>query len=200
LVKAGILSNPDDIYFLTHAQLQEAVEALSNPASAASPRKDLAKWAKYRRALREAQKRLHPPGAVPEGFQLRLGVVDLANRESQVREKSSGPVMKGFAVSPGQVTAPACVILSPADFGKMRAGCILVCTTTTPAWTPLFSQAAGLVTDIGGVLAHGSIVAREFGLPAVMGTGNATRRIQDGQMIMVDGTNGKVVLGGEKKR
>jgi len=200
LVNAGILPAPDDIYFLTHAQLVDAVDSLSVADDARKPRADLAKWAKYRRALREAQKRIHPPGGVPEGFQMKLGMVDLANRESQVREKSSGPVMKGFAVSPGQVTAPACVILSPADFGKMKAGSILVCATTTPAWTPLFSMAVGLVTDIGGVLAHGSIVAREFGLPAVMGTGNATRRIQDGQTITVDGTNGKVILGGDEKK
>src|SRR5690606_6585126 len=65
---------------------------------------------------------------------------------------------------------------------------------TTPAWTPLFSQAKGLVTDIGGALAHGSIVAREYGIPAVMGTGNATARIQSGQRIEIDGDSGTVTL------
>ncbi|MEZ4638919.1 MAG: PEP-utilizing enzyme [Caldilineaceae bacterium] len=70
------------------------------------------------------------------------------------------------------------VIRSPEDFDQMTPGSILVCPTTTPAWTPLFSQAAGLVTDIGGALAHGSIVAREYGIPAVMGTGVATAHPQ----------------------
>jgi pyruvate,water dikinase len=204
LVKAQILSAPDDIYFLTSQELAEAVQFLSKagstPKNIGKPPTALAKWAKYRKALRESQKQIHPPGAVPESFMFKLGRMDLASRESQVREKSSGPIMKGFAVSPGQVTAPACVILSPVDFHKMKAGCILVCATTTPAWTPLFSQAVGLVTDIGGILAHGSIVAREFGLPAVMGTGNATQRIRDGQVITVDGTDGKVILGEEEDR
>ncbi|MGI5837407.1 MAG: PEP-utilizing enzyme, partial [Chloroflexota bacterium] len=101
---------------------------------------------------------------------------------------------RGFAVSPGRVTAPASVILSPADFDKMVPDTILVCPTTTPAWTPLLSQARGLVTDIGGVTAHGSIVAREYGIPAVMGTGNGTCRIRNRQMVAVDGEAGNVTL------
>jgi pyruvate,water dikinase len=87
------------------------------------------------------------------------------------------------------------VILAPADFGSMVPGTVLVCPTTTPAWTPLFSQARALVTDIGGILAHGSIVAREYGIPAVMGTGTATQRIAGGQTITVDGDTGTVALG-----
>src|SRR5690606_3909970 len=102
--------------------------------------------------------------------------------------------LSGFAVSPGQVTAPASVIRSSADFNKMVPGTILVCPTTTPAWTPLFAQARGLVTDIGGILAHGSIVAREYGIPAVMGTGNATQRITSGQQTLVHGDAGTVTL------
>jgi pyruvate,water dikinase len=86
------------------------------------------------------------------------------------------------------------VILSPADFDKMVPGTVLVCPTTNPAWTPLFAQARGLVTDIGGVAAHGSIVAREFGIPAVMGTGTATRRISSGRIVTVDGDAGVVSL------
>lgn len=190
LVDDRNLAEAEDIYFLTAAELRAVVENPSGP----SVRLDLINQTQYRRKLREARKQLHPPAAVPESFSFKMGIIDLSSRESQVRGKGSGSELVGFAVSPGQVTAPACVILSPADFPKMRAGCILVCGTTTPAWTPLFSQAVGLVTDIGGILAHGSIVAREFGLPAVMGTGNATQCIQDGQVITVDGTNGKISL------
>jgi pyruvate,water dikinase len=97
-------------------------------------------------------------------------------------------------VSPGKVTGPASLILSPADFADMQPNTILVCPTTTPAWTPLFTQATGLVTDIGGILAHGSIVAREYGIPAVMGTGNVTERIVSGQQITVDGDAGTVTI------
>ncbi|MFO7539088.1 MAG: PEP-utilizing enzyme, partial [Chloroflexota bacterium] len=100
----------------------------------------------------------------------------------------------GYAVSTGSVTAPASVIHSVKEFDQMQPGTILVCTTTTPAWTPLFSQAVGLVTNVGGALAHGSIVAREYGIPAVMGTGMATERIQSGMMLTVDGDKGTVKL------
>jgi pyruvate,water dikinase len=76
----------------------------------------------------------------------------------------------------------------------MQAGDILVAPLTTPAWTPLFVRAAAIVTDVGGPLSHGSIVAREYGIPAVLGTGSATRRIRSGQVITVDGSTGKVYL------
>lgn len=76
----------------------------------------------------------------------------------------------------------------------MAFGDVLVAKLTTPAWTPLFARAAAIVTDVGGPLSHGSIVAREYGIPAVLGTGNATQLIQDGQTIMVDGDNGVVIL------
>jgi pyruvate,water dikinase len=86
------------------------------------------------------------------------------------------------------------VILSPADFAQMQPDTILVCPTTTPAWTPLFAKTTALVTDIGAVLAHGSIVAREYGIPAVLGTGNGTQRIVSGQLIAVDGDAGTVTI------
>ena len=76
----------------------------------------------------------------------------------------------------------------------MQPGEVLVASITTPAWTPLFAMAAAVVTDIGGPLSHGSIVAREYGIPAVLGTGIATRRIHSGQMISVDGSAGIVTL------
>ena len=92
------------------------------------------------------------------------------------------------------MTAEASVIISPADFAKFKPGSILVCEMATSAWTQLFPLAKGLVTDIGGMNAHGSIVAREYGIPAVMGTGNITKRIVSGQLITVDGDAGTVDL------
>jgi rifampicin phosphotransferase len=86
------------------------------------------------------------------------------------------------------------VLRGPEDFTRMRPGDVLVAGTTTPAWTPLFAMASAVVTDIGGPLSHGSIVAREYGIPALMGTGVATHRIKDGQTITVDGSAGTVTL------
>src|SRR5574342_1276085 len=103
-------------------------------------------------------------------------------------------ILKGVPTSSGKVTAPACVLRGPEDFNKMRRGDVLVAGTTTPAWTPLFAMASAVVTDIGGPLSHGSIVAREYGIPAVLGTGVATQRIQSGQRIAVDGSAGVVTL------
>ncbi len=190
LTTAGSLEQPDDVFFLTSSELQAASAA----RQAGTDRPDLAALARERRDLREARKRLVPPPAVPPAYQFKLGPIDLSARESVRRTPANGHALNGFAVSPGRVTAPASVILSPADFGTMQPGTVLVCPTTTPAWTPLFSQASALVTDIGGVLAHGSIVAREYGIPAVMGTGTATQQITSGQQITVDGDTGTVSL------
>ena len=105
-------------------------------------------------------------------------------------------ILKGIGTSTGVVTAPACVVYSPADFESFKPGSVLIAVTTTPAWTPLFSLASGIVTDIGGPLSHSSIVAREYGIPAVMAVHNATRTIQRGQMITVDGAAGTVTISG----
>jgi len=101
-------------------------------------------------------------------------------------------VLKGIAASPGHVTGPARVIHGPEEFGQMRQGDILVARITTPAWTPLFALAAGVVTDVGGPLSHSSIVAREYHIPAVLGTGFATARLLSDQRITVDGDAGTV--------
>ena len=106
----------------------------------------------------------------------------------------TGDILKGAGTSSGRVTAPACVLHGPEDFDQMKPGQVLVAAITTPAWTPLFAMASAVVTDIGGPLSHGSIVAREYGIPAVMGTGVATKRIQSGQTITVDGSAGTVTL------
>ena len=125
---------------------------------------------------------------------MKFGPIDMAMFEPKPRAVSSGPTLNGFAVSPGQITAPASVIRSPQEFEKMAPDTILVCTSTTPAWTPLFAQAKGLVTDIGGALAHGSIVAREYGIPAVVGTSTGSYEIKTGDRLRVDGTAGVVEI------
>jgi phosphoenolpyruvate synthase/pyruvate phosphate dikinase len=94
------------------------------------------------------------------------------------------------------VTATARVLAGPADFGSFQPGEVLVAAITTPAWTSLFPRAAAVVTDIGGPLSHSSIVAREYGIPAVLGTGTATHRIRTGDVVTVDGDEGTVRLPG----
>ena len=189
LVEGGTLQAPDDLFYLTRAEVKSAITARAN----GEPSPDYKQLAQERRELREARKRLHPPGKIPD-VPFKFGPFDMSIFETQTLNEDESSNLKGFAVSPGKITGRASVILSPADFEKMQPNTILVCPTTTPAWTPLFSQATGLVTDIGGILAHGSIVAREYGIPAVLGLGNATLRIADGQMITVDGNRGVVTI------
>jgi phosphohistidine swiveling domain-containing protein len=191
LVDGGSLHTAEDVFFLETPEIEAAIAARADGKA----RPELARQARERRELREARKRLHPPPVVPPGRKLRFGPFDMSPWETQRRNQPDGAVLRGFAVSPGRVSAPASVVHSPADFSRMEPGTILVCPTTTPAWTPLFSQARGLVTDVGGVLAHGSIVAREFGIPAVLGTGEASQRIRHGQRITVDGDRGLVFMG-----
>jgi len=95
------------------------------------------------------------------------------------------------------VTATARVLNGPEDFNKLEPGDVLVASITTPAWTSLFARASAVVTDIGGPLSHSSIVAREYGIPAVLGTNVATRRIVSGSTITVDGDAGRVFLPGD---
>ena len=147
--------------------------------------------AEERRQLREARKRHHPPGTLPA----EVSEIDaVAFKETQIKNDENSNVMRGFRVSSGTITAKASVILGPSEFDNMMPGSILVSPLTTPAWTQLFANAVGLVTDVGSILAHGSIVAREYGIPAVLGVGNGTKRIEHGQTITIDGDAGTVLI------
>ena len=107
-------------------------------------------------------------------------------------ESGDPDILLGHASSPGKVSGTAKVVLSLAEAGKLQPGDIMVAPSTMPAWTPLFASIAAVVTDAGGVLSHAAIVAREYNIPAVLGTGNATSAIQDGQTVEVDGDAGAV--------
>jgi len=102
--------------------------------------------------------------------------------------------IRGFAASNGVVEGPACVIKSVEEIGRLQQGDILVCQITNPTWAPIFQKIAAAVSGIGGSMSHAAIVAREFGLPAVVGTGNATSRIKNGQRLRVDGGRGVVTI------
>jgi len=207
MVEAEMLTDPEDIYFLTVDELGRAVRVLVSgqrlKAFVSSKRfahlaqdervnidlslPEYRQLTEERRHLREARRHLSPPEAVPGPPPWGWGTV-------RDVPKDTGNVLEGSPVSPGQVTAEVSLILTPADFHNMKPGTILVCPTTTPAWTQLFTQAKGLATDIGGILAHGAIVAREFGIPAVLGTGDITKRVKSGDVVTVDGTKGTIVL------
>jgi pyruvate, water dikinase len=109
---------------------------------------------------------------------------------------STSPLVTGVPSSPGRARGPARLVRSVDDFSRVRRGDILVCRTTDPAWTPLFRLAAAVVTETGGVLSHAAIVAREFGIPAVVGADEAMTSLTDGVPVTVDGTLGTIAGGG----
>jgi len=113
------------------------------------------------------------------------------------QEDAPDGVLLGVSGSPGQVTGVSRIIRQPEEFHKLKQGDILVAPFTNPVWTPLFAVAGGIVTEVGGILSHGAIVAREYGIPAVMSVPGATKLIAKGQEVTVDGDNGLVYLGEE---
>jgi len=180
-VEGDAIPCADDIYWLELKELEELVTRLEKDERL----ERFATQIKQRKVKWEAMRHITPPNTLPKvGWLSKF----YANNEQ------TGDKIKGFAASAGKVTARACVMLGPEDFGKMQAGDVIVAGITTPAWTPLFARASAIVTDIGGPLSHSSIVAREYGIPAVLATGISTRRIKDGQIITVDGSAGIVEL------
>lgn len=113
-----------------------------------------------------------------------------------IKRPRAGLLLKGMAASPGMAVGPASLVLSDRDLEAVRPGGILVCRSTGPSWTPLFGIVAGVVTDLGGPLSHAAIVAREYGIPAVIGTGNATSTLRPNRIYTVDGFAGEVRMGG----
>ena len=102
--------------------------------------------------------------------------------------------LHGIPASAGTATGPARIVRAPEDFGSVCRGDILVAPATTPAWTPLFGVAGGLVTEYGGLLSHSGVVAREYGLPAVLGIAGVLDRVRDGDLLTVDGATGRVTI------
>jgi pyruvate,water dikinase len=183
----GAIRQAEDIYWLEKTEVEELVTALER----GRPLPDFAERVPARKEQWQRSIKVIPPVMLPE----KSGWSKFVHgREAE--KKDGKVVLKGVGTSGGLVTAPACVLFGPDDFGKLKPGDVLVAVTTTPAWTPLFAQASAVVTDIGGPLSHSSIVAREYGIPAVMAAHSATRAIHAGQVITVDGTAGTVTLEG----
>jgi len=181
LVTAGAITDPADVFWLRRAELAPgAGDCVPAPLTAA---------VQQRTMLWRGQRMATAPQLLPEmtwmtrafGWAMPAG-----------DQKQAGATITGVGASSGQVTAPARVLAGPEEFGQMQPGDVLVARMTTPAWTTLFAMASGVVTDVGGPLSHSSIVAREYGIPAVLGTGVATQRLSSGQLVTVDGDAGTV--------
>ncbi|MGZ3674284.1 MAG: PEP-utilizing enzyme, partial [Ktedonobacterales bacterium] len=109
-------------------------------------------------------------------------------------QRDDARILRGMPASPGRATGAVRVVRGPEDFERFLPGEVLVAQVTAPAWTPLFARAAAVVTDGGSLAAHASLVAREYGIPAVVGASDATARLRDGQRVTVDGSAGLVEL------
>lgn len=199
LVSSGVLTAPDDVFWLRHQELRAAVDfGLAEPgprggaAIAGASRPVRAAAVEERKMLWRGQVKAAAPQMLPESKWMERSFGSWMPAGSQ---HQSGDVIKGAGASSGRVTATARVLRGPEDFGLLQPGEVLVARITTPAWTPLFAMASAVVTDVGGPLSHSSIVAREYGIPAVLGTGVATQRLATVQQVTVDGDAGTVTMG-----
>lgn len=175
----GLIGEPRDLFFLTGPE----VRTMMRGGKPDTPLDELV-------ARRIAEYERDKGVVLPEYSNGRPGPVGTGTEETR------GTVLSGIAVSPGKVTGRARVITDPRSRSEIHQGEILVAPVTDAAWTPLFVPAGAIVVDVGGPLSHGSIVAREYGIPGVLNVGIATKIIKDGQLLTVDGDTGTVYLHG----
>jgi pyruvate,water dikinase len=206
LVEHGFFEKEEDVFHLTHVELESAIIDLMLSWSSGTPPRGPQHWpavVKERAAAIEkwAESTVPPAlGAVPDVIDdpaiVMLWGITRENLNEWLSEGEPGNEneLKGFAACSGVVEGPARVIRSAKEIGRIQQGDILVCQVTNPTWSPLFQKIAAAVSDIGGSMSHMAIVAREYGLPAVVGTGSATQKIKDGQRIRVDGGRGTVTI------
>jgi rifampicin phosphotransferase len=175
LIEAGVLDQREDVFHLTLGELAGIDDSL-RPASATA---NELRAAVARR--KEKRKKLESTPLVDA----RLFPKSVARGDA---------VVTGTPGSPGVAEGTARVVHNDSEFGKLTPGDVLVAPYTNPSWTPLFERAVAVVVDTGSVGSHAAIVAREYGIPAVMGTGEGTRKLRDGDPVKVDGTQGYVFL------
>ena len=185
----GVVDQADDVLFLTPDELRETATAL--------PRIDRRRVVAGRRAEMDYFRTIQPPAALgtrpaspPPDSPLRRALGKFFGPPPA--PPTEPDILRGNAGSPGIARGPAKVVRSLAEAAKLQPGDILVAETTSVPWTPLFATASAIVTDAGGVLSHCAVVAREFGIPAVVGTGQATAVFRDGQFLEVNGDSGVV--------
>jgi phosphohistidine swiveling domain-containing protein len=188
LVDAGALDRPDDVIFLRYQQLRYLIGDVAGF--------DARSIVAEARAERERQYGTRPPDWIGTATKESLAFPYLVNwgfpEKFDRAASGDADAITGIAGSPGTVEGIARVVLHEEQFDEVRAGDILVCQMTNPAWVVLFTKIAGLVTDAGGPTAHPAVLSREFGIPAVVGASVATRHIATGDRIRVDGSSGTV--------
>ncbi|MBV9179915.1 MAG: PEP-utilizing protein mobile subunit, partial [Acidobacteria bacterium] len=206
LSKRGFFANAEDVFQLTHYELESAIIDLMTSWSNGSSPRGPSHWPNIiegrKAAIREWAKHETPPalGPVPEVIDdpaiVMLWGITRENLDAWLSagERTDSSEIRGFAASSGVAEGIARVVKSVEQIDRLRHGDILVCHVTNPTWSPVFQKISAAVSDIGGSMSHAAIVAREYGLPAVVGTGTATQRIKDGQRIRVDGGKGIVTI------
>jgi pyruvate,water dikinase len=205
LADQGFWSEANDIFYLRRTEVSDAIwdyyVSWATPVAAAGPHRWPTIVADRRRtiaALRTAKPLRalgEPPEVVTEPFTVMLwGVTGESIAGWLGRGDDPADELSGFGASPGIAEGPARVIVSADQIGEVQDGEVLVAPLTAPSWAPLFGRIAATVTDTGGMMSHAAIVCREYGLPAVTGTGHATTTLRTGMRIRVDGTRGTVTI------
>ncbi|MFD6225983.1 rifamycin-inactivating phosphotransferase [Streptomyces sp. NPDC060232] len=184
LVRAGLLAEREDVFYLTFRELHDLVRS-DRPVGPQSVRQSVQQLVRQRREAFRAYRALTPPRVLTSDGEALTG--------SYRRDDIPAGALVGVPVSAGTVEGRARVVLDMAQ-ADLEAGDILVTAFTDPSWSPLFVAIAGLVTEVGGLMTHGAVIAREYGLPTVVGVERATRLIRDGQRIRVHGTDGYVEI------
>jgi pyruvate,water dikinase len=202
----GFLEDPEDIFFLHRYEIYPAIWDLTTGWATETPdrgaywRREVAERSRILDVLRDwsPPPALGPaPEAVTEAFTVMLwGITTETLDRWRLVQGGGGPTdrLEGVAASPGVAEGPARVISSPSQLTEVLAGEVLVCPITAPSWAPIFNKIAAAVSDIGGIMSHAAIVSREYGLPAVVGTGFGTKTIKTGQIVRVDGNKGTVTI------
>jgi pyruvate,water dikinase len=181
LVADGVLDDAEDVVFLRRHEVAEVIRQPGDRRSVVVERRAV----HARNAAIVAPKNV---GRMPD----KDATAKVDRFEGARPEVRTGELVRGTGASAGIARGVARVVRGPADFHRVEPGDIVVATTSNPGWVPLFAIAGGFITDTGGVLSHAAVVAREFGVPAVVGTGDGTGRIVDGSTIELDGTSGVV--------
>jgi pyruvate,water dikinase len=202
----GFLDDKEDIFLFHRWEIPQLIWDVIGGWALDGPPDRSEYWrqeARERESMLEALRHWKPPvalGPVPDNFadplvDMLWGVTNETVAEwlgAESGEDGGTRVLKGIPASAGLVEGRARVILSLGELGDIQEGDILICPVTAPSWAPVFPKIKAAVCDVGGLMAHAAIVAREYGLPAVVGTGIGTKVIETGQMVQVDGTNGIV--------
>ena len=200
----GFLEDGEDVFQLSRHEVASALDELTLTWATGGMPLGPQHWppivARRKQILERLAEWTPPPalGVTPEvitdPMTIMLWGVTTHRVQEWARQQDGGRELNGAAASPGTIEGPARVVRSVGELAAVRDGEILVCGSTSPAWAPIFTKIRATVTDVGGVMSHAAIVCREYGLPAVVGTGRATSQIRTGQMIRVDGTAGVVTL------